>query len=373
MSDVPARLLRETLRGRATTGSSSGCVDTDMLAAWADDTLGAGERAAVESHASNCARCQALLAAMARTTPPLTPEPAREWWRLSRLGWLVPLAAAAAAVVLWINVPMTTQRERSATPTMPAAAASETSVPAPAPPALQSTLSKRSIARDGLAGSSNADAKLQARADEERPAAAKDASPGAALQLAQTGATPIGERDTAAAPSAAAPAQGTASAQIARREAAPGPTGAPSPAAATAPLASARAFDVATSREETQSKAAVAQIQIVSPDANVRWRLLAGGSVERSIDGGTIWQTQSTGALTTLTAGAAPSPAICWLVGPGGMVVLSIDGRTWRRIPIPETIDLTLISASNATSATVTAADGRTFTTHDGGRTWLAR
>jgi hypothetical protein len=373
MSDIPERLLRETLRGRATTGSSSGCVDTDTLAAWADGTLGAGDRAAVESHASNCARCQALLAAMARVTMPTTPEPGREWWRMSRLGWLVPLAAAAAAVVFWINVPTTTQREQSITP-RPAAAASNTSVPAPAPPALQSTLSKRSIAKDGPAGSSNADAKPhQPRADEGRRAAANDASPGAALQLAQTGATPSSERDTAAAASGATLAQGTASAQIARREEAPGSTGAPPPAAATTPGASARAFDVVTSREETRSKAAVAQIQIVSPNPNVRWRLLAGGSVERSIDGGTIWQTQSTGALTTLTAGAAPSPTICWLVGPGGMVVLSIDGRTWRRIPIPEAIDLTLISASNATSATVTAADGRMFTTDDGGRTWLAR
>jgi len=248
-------------------------------------------------------------------------------------------------------------------------------VRAPAPAALPSTLSMSSIPKDGPPGSSNADATHQARADEGRPTAANGAPAVVAQQPAQTGATPNGERDTAAAPLGAAPAPVTASAQIARREEARGSTGDPSPPAVTELRASARAFDVATSasREETQSKAAVAKVQIVSPNPNVRWRLLAGGSVERSIDGGTIWQTQSTGAPTTLTAGTAPSPTTCWLVGPGGMVVLSIDGRTWRRIPIPETIDLTFISASNSTSATVTAADGRAFTTHDGGRTWLAQ
>jgi photosystem II stability/assembly factor-like uncharacterized protein len=52
---------------------------------------------------------------------------------------------------------------------------------------------------------------------------------------------------------------------------------------------------------------------------------------------------------------------------------LSIDGRTWQLIPIPEAIDLKFISASDANKATVTAADGRTFTTIDGGKTWQPR
>jgi len=51
-------------------------------------------------------------------------------------------------------------------------------------------------------------------------------------------------------------------------------------------------------------------------------------------------------------------------------VVLSIDGRTWQRVQFPEAIDLTAVRAPDATNAIVTAADGRTFTTADGGRTW---
>src|SRR2546426_1129197 len=103
MSDVPTRLLRETLRGRLAP-ASSGCVDTETLAAWSDGTLSARERAAAESHASSCLRCQALLAAMAQLETS-APPPARRWWHASTIGWLVPVAVAATAIVLWINVP----------------------------------------------------------------------------------------------------------------------------------------------------------------------------------------------------------------------------------------------------------------------------
>ena len=109
---------------------------------------------------------------------------------------------------------------------------------------------------------------------------------------------------------------------------------------------------------------------IVSPDSSVRWRIAGGSEVERTIDGGRTWEIQSTGVPATPTSGAAPSPTICWLVGPGGIVVLSTDGRTWRRVQFPEAIDLTSIRASDGTNATVTAADGRTFTTVDAGKTW---
>ncbi len=44
MSDVPARLLRDTLRAAMEPAASSGCIDTETLAAWADGTLNARER-----------------------------------------------------------------------------------------------------------------------------------------------------------------------------------------------------------------------------------------------------------------------------------------------------------------------------------------
>jgi len=74
-----------------------------------------------------------------------------------------------------------------------------------------------------------------------------------------------------------------------------------------------------------------------------------------------------------LTAGAAPSANVCWLVGRAGAVILSTDGRAWRRLTFPEQIDLTAVTAVDARTATVTTADGRRFETADGGRTWRLR
>ena len=78
------------------------CLDAEILAAWAEGVLDAPQRATAEAHASNCARCQAMLAVMVRTTPAAaasTGSPIRKW--LMMLG---PPMAAAAAVALWFAV-----------------------------------------------------------------------------------------------------------------------------------------------------------------------------------------------------------------------------------------------------------------------------
>jgi photosystem II stability/assembly factor-like uncharacterized protein len=92
--------------------------------------------------------------------------------------------------------------------------------------------------------------------------------------------------------------------------------------------------------------------------------------VEYSNDSGSTWQTLSTGVSAGLTAGASPSSSVCWLVGRSGTVVLSTDGRRFQRVTFPEAVDLIAISAVDARTATVTTADGRRFSTADGGRTW---
>lgn len=71
-----------------------------------------------------------------------------------------------------------------------------------------------------------------------------------------------------------------------------------------------------------------------------------------------------------VTARSSPSPNIVWAVGPGGMVMLATDGRTFARVPFPESVDLTAVTARDQHNAIVTADDGRTFQTEDGGRTW---
>jgi photosystem II stability/assembly factor-like uncharacterized protein len=122
----------------------------------------------------------------------------------------------------------------------------------------------------------------------------------------------------------------------------------------------------------TARRAEVAAIEITSPDPMVRWRI-AGPTVQRSTDGGAGWETQSTGTVAGLTAGAAPSPLVCWVVGRGGVVLLSTDGRSWRRVAFPEATDLSTVRARDARAAAVSTADGRTFSTTDAGVTWVAR
>jgi photosystem II stability/assembly factor-like uncharacterized protein len=115
---------------------------------------------------------------------------------------------------------------------------------------------------------------------------------------------------------------------------------------------------------------ASAALDIVSPDPMSRWRIAGGRAVQRSTDGGATWQPQPAGATSDLLAGSSPSPAVCWLVGRAGLVLLTIDGRQWRAVGSPASVDLSAVRASDARTAVITASDGRTFRTSDAGRTW---
>jgi photosystem II stability/assembly factor-like uncharacterized protein len=90
----------------------------------------------------------------------------------------------------------------------------------------------------------------------------------------------------------------------------------------------------------------------------------------RSGDAGETWHTQTSGVTAELLAGAAPSPATCWIVGAAGTVLLTTDGERWDRRPFPLAVDLVAVEASNARAATVTTRDGRRFDSIDGGLSW---
>ena len=79
-----------------------------------------------------------------------------------------------------------------------------------------------------------------------------------------------------------------------------------------------------------QRQEAIAPVEIVSPDPTVRWRILPTGQLERSADAGT----------------------------------------TWGSVTLPMKVQVTALRALSATSAVVTAADGRQFRTEDQGKTW---
>lgn len=355
MSDVPSRILRETLRDQLgpPPSGSSGCLDAGVLAAWCDGTLRRRDRATVESHAATCARCQALLAAMAKTA---APRPARKWWQASTVRWLVPIAAVSAlAVAVWMNAPS----ERLAAPALrtdrPASSAlvpSSKTGPADAPaPAAEVAGTLERSSKDAVA---TLPGRHAAGTSQGSTAAELNAAPPVSTQPPPSSPA-LEQADQANVPTLKARAASEA---------------APTPSAelrSEAPRALAETVRIAPAQTIAKSSAPV---DIPTPNPDVRWRIVAGNSVQRTTDGGATWQTQSTGFPVRLTTGAAPSSTICWLVGPGGLVLVASDGRTWQRVAFPERIDLAAILATDGSNATATAADGRVFTTSDGGKTW---
>lgn len=309
------------------------CLDAETLAAWADDRLTAAQREAAEAHAADCARCQAVVAAMVRAEPPA--EPVAAWWRRgSVLGWMVPLTAAAAAAIWFVASPGTIRRPQNAAPAQMVAA-----VPTP-PPSPEMTIASNDVA-------ARSDKTVDALSAAKPPAREQNAP------LLKSAAAPPGEP---AAPAAAAPAP-------------------PAAAAAAPPAASAeRMTAVGALRDEAFANAlrrAGPAPEIVSSNPASRWRITpTPGLVQHSADGGGTWDPQQTHVAAELTAGASPTPSVCWLVGRGGVVLLSTDARTWQRVSFPENADLVAVSATDASTATVTTMDGRKFTTSDAGATW---
>jgi photosystem II stability/assembly factor-like uncharacterized protein len=71
-----------------------------------------------------------------------------------------------------------------------------------------------------------------------------------------------------------------------------------------------------------------------------------------------------------ITAGSAPEDQVCWLVGRAGVVYRTTDGTHFTHVSFPEPVDLVAVRGTDAQTATVTDATGRTYRTADGGKTW---
>jgi hypothetical protein len=372
MTELPDRLLRAALDDTASTPPSSACMDAATLAAWADGTLTGVERAAVQAHAAGCARCLALLAAMTRIEPSQLKRP---WWR-SPFAWL-PLATVTAAVVIVVGLgvlenqpPVSTgtgSSDSTQLPPSPAAVSPPEAANAPAQPSASAvpSASPASRRRERPGVDAAPPPAVAAEPKREQPVASPAIPPPPAAPLidipaatptATAAATPAAKSvesvpmTSAIAPSAPAPAAPPSAArdEIMRRQ------------------DSARAF-----AGQTMMKAAVpAPIVIASPNRDSQWRIV-GGAVEHTVDSGATWQTQAIGVATPMRAGAAPEARVCWVAGAAGVVLRTIDGVTWTRIPFPQSVDLVAIQASDVLHATVTTAAGARFTTSDGGATWI--
>ena len=224
------------------------CLDAETLAAWADGWLTGHAAADAELHASNCARCMAVLASMERSAPA---APERHVWARARLlRWLVPLTAGATALAIWVAVP-----DRRVQPQQTAAARLEP-VPVPVPEV-------REVPQVPVP-------QAPGPVPERRTADENAARNTQNLELSATAREDLRSLE---APSAA-------QVQVPAAPPAAQPEGAADAVAGTA---------MARSRG-AQAFSAVPMVESVAPgNPQFRWRVVASTSIERSTDGGTTW------------------------------------------------------------------------------------
>jgi hypothetical protein len=346
---------------RDNTPPTDACLDAETAAAWADDRLKGTALEQAQEHVADCARCQAMMASLTRAAFAAgwsgsdTPSMWQRW-----LGWSVPIATAAAAIIaiaVWMNVPGPNDRIAPNGDSTPATTTAAPSQPQGAPPSMQAPAPEASS---------------QAERRNERAAAASGARERSSPQPLQKQQASRELADSASAasgaaapgPPAAAPKSMTAGSTA--RDVEPPALSTQAAKAATAPASAP-----ATQTLDRFAFDAANTIDIPSPAANVRWRVI-GNAVEKSGDGGTTWTaTPIGGAPVPILAGSAPSPLICWLVGRAGAILVTTDGARWSRPVFPERVDLVAVAATDAGTAVVTTADGRRFRTADSGRTWV--
>ena len=322
-------------------------LDAERLAAFVDGSLSREDRAAMEAHAADCARCLQLLAAMVRTEP--TAVQTRGLSRIPMvLRWSVPLLAGATALALWVNLREEPRPSPRANVLLPATRTPEAKQAAP-----------------------EQEAKLEKDAQTDVTATRKD-QPGAkrapsAAELAPL-AAPLSDNELRrlpasppSVPAAAAPPTAAAAKSV------PGVAG-------TAPQDTSARFRAEGGVAESVAVARNLQemFEVASPDGSGRWRVV-GKTIVRSTDAGKTWTTESVPVQSAIAAGASPSSRVAWFVGRSGYILLTTGTNQWRRVTFPESADLASVSARSELDADVTTSDGRIFTTADGGRTWTRR
>lgn len=339
-----AALRRELTSGPAS--NAADCPAPEILAAYYDRSLSRSERDRIDSHLVSCARCQSMMASIARADDaersPMQPEPARALFWITRL--LAPVAVVGVVIAIAIGVRTREQRAPEvialASPAVSSNAELEQRA-APPPPAFgapsQPAPQVPSAPRAGGVVQSHK-AERSARMEKERE---KSAPP-----LVANSTSLQAESSSASAQPQNAPIQ------VAREMRAAG-------AAAGSALSGA-----------TMMARAPQINQISSPGGSVAWQFGEGGAIMRSANSG-AWLAQRSGVTTDLLAASAPSNDACWMVGKSGTIVRTLDsGAHWRLVKPPSRDDFTAISASDSNNAIVIAANGRRFLTHDGGVTW---
>lgn len=413
-------MIRRTLAHNVP--ESVDCPPPEILAAYYERSLDTDEAARCELHFSRCARCREQLAAISRAEAEPRLHAAPRWLLTGR--WLVPAIAMILIAFVWVarrptkrgsagqssNAPLVAMSKPAPNPAiegtsggeMPSSLPSSTGGPAKAVPSEDLTISTKELPSDSIRSRSSVKMQPRAKKDVEAPAGVVGDATGGVASGGAVADKYFAKESVAPQPPRVLPRIATeqtevtadsASAQMVpeNKEAvthlqtqAPPPSAAapvqrvdshvseimPTKKVATATAAKGKASNVWGSANLVMLDQASLMSVIKTPEPTVVWRIIAEESVERSEDGGATWEVQSPYPNAHFLAGAAPSAKICWLVGRDGMIVLTSDGKHWRKIEPPIPVDLVGVTAQDASVAVVTAVHGRKFTTSNGGKAW---
>lgn len=408
-------VLKAALRPAAGAGipgvSAASCPEPEALAALVEGALAPPERELVEAHCATCDRCQETLAALVRTLPVAAGTdasvPARGWLTWQPWRWAVPVTAMVALLAVWVVIRAPRSADRQAESTVAqslpqqavpgevergTAAGSVAEgleeapppsqyavVPVPAGPVASGDKGLASADAPAAPGRLESDARAKRAAEMPAAPAPAELAEGRVAKAAPPAAAPLGEMASAAPagpPTAPAKrpdvlADRAAEAKVEAQVKA-GNVG--SDEKADAPKAAAPATVAHRAQESGMRALAPTASEVRAPRGDTRWRFAFGGLLFKSTDSGLSWDRQDSGTTADLLTGAAPSPTVCWIGGKGGTVILTADGERWQQRSLSEAVDIVRVEARDVLTAIVTTADGRRFSTADGGLNWsLAR
>jgi hypothetical protein len=319
--------------------------DADLLAAFAEQSLSAAERAGIVPHLARCADCREILAlsAIASDTPAI---PAEIPQRLGRRRWRWPVLAAVSAavpllVVLVLLPRMVSHHDTIQSPEKPVAVKAQKAAPSPQSPSVESQAVRRALPPPIPPPTAPVITAKKLPNVLSLPEVLPSPAPKATDQVSSR------QSHDVFLSSGAAPALNTVSRGF---------------LAASVPVAAAKSL-------WTLDQPAASQTALSST--------LSSGTIFRSIDGGRTWLPVHVGDSMRLTALWANGPEI-WVGGEGGALFHSAnDGLAWSRIAVtndgaPLTATITAIDSPAAGVLKLRIQNtSDTWVTVDGGAHWV--
>ena len=367
--------------------------DPNQLTALIESCLPEAERARVLKHMASCEECREVvfLSLPEMESSQLTLAKTHvEWLRWPALRWG---AVAACALVVGAAVTLHRESPRFQTAPLVAVTSDRDALPEKVSPASeQSNLSKQNNKPDAQPTGNNFAKDRAANphsATQNLPSAVTiQSSSSAAAKITEPSRVAGSDMSTLGASTRADGLQGLPEEQdrrVEKRDEVPGVVGRnvpSSPAAANAELATGKAKEPLSKDEVAAEAKKSLPMQGASATGGLvlapRWTLSADGTLQRSFNAGTTWETIPLGANSHLRALAAVGNEI-WVGGSAGSLYHSSDaGNHWTQVRATVagralTSDIIGVEFTDTQHGKLTLADGESWSTTDGGQSWSTK